>query len=70
MAECHTCLKNYRVRQVTGDRYGGEFVREAFQKYDIEYRLADMPKSDIYRELLPLLNAGRVELLDNQRLIA
>jgi hypothetical protein len=26
--------------------------------------------SDIYRELLPLVNSGRVELLDNPRLIA
>jgi hypothetical protein len=70
VAEFAALLKNYGVRQVTGDRFGGEFVHEAFRKYGIEYRLAEMPKSDIYRELLPLLNSGRVELLDNQRLIA
>jgi hypothetical protein len=27
-------------------------------------------KSDIYRELLPLVNSGRIELLDNTRLVA
>jgi hypothetical protein len=27
-------------------------------------------KSDLYRELLPLLNSGRVELLEHERLVA
>jgi hypothetical protein len=29
-----------------------------------------MVKSDLYRELLPVLNAGRIELLDNPRLVS
>ena len=29
-----------------------------------------MPKNDLYRELLPLLNGGRAELLDHPRLAA
>jgi hypothetical protein len=36
----------------------------------IEYQVADRPKSDYYRDLLPLINSGKVELLDNARLIA
>ena len=34
------------------------------------YTPADEPKSDLYREFLPLLNSGQVELLDQPRLIS
>jgi hypothetical protein len=61
-------LKSYNLHEVTGDRFGGEFPREAFLKNGINYRLADKAKSDLYRDLLPLINSEKVELLDNQRL--
>jgi hypothetical protein len=61
-------LKAYDVRMVTGDRYAGEWPRERFRVYGIEYALAEKPKSDLYRDLLPLLNSGRVELLELPRL--
>jgi hypothetical protein len=61
-------LKSYGVRRVTGDRYGGEWPSERFRVHGIDYITADKPKSDLYRNLLPLLNSGRVELLDLQRL--
>jgi hypothetical protein len=63
-------LKTYHVGHVVGDRYGGEFPRELFRKSGIEYVCADKTKSEFYGELLPLLNSGRVALLDNQRLVA
>jgi hypothetical protein len=63
-------LKQYRVDRVTGDRWGGEFVREPFRSHGIEYQLADRPKSDFYRDLLPLINSQQIELLDNARMIA
>ena len=62
-------LKTYGVSQVVGDRYGGEFVREPFRAHGLEYELAAAPKSDFYRDWLPLLNSHRVELLDHTRLI-
>ena len=31
--------------------------------------MADKPKSDIYRDFLPLLNSGEVELLDHTKMI-
>ena len=62
-------LKSYRVTLVTGDRYAGEFPREQFRKRGIEYKLADKTKSDAYRDLLPLLNSGRIVLPRSERLI-
>ncbi len=63
-------LKGYGVSRVTGDRYAGEWPREQFRKHGISYDLADKAKSDLYRELLPILNSGRAELLDLPRLAA
>lgn len=62
-------LKRYGIRRVTGDRYAGEWPREAFRRHGIRYDVPDRTKSDIYRELLPLVTSGRVELLDDPRLI-
>jgi hypothetical protein len=63
-------LRSYDLREVTGDRYAGQFPRELFRNRSIEYLPATRTKSDAYRELLPAINSGRVELLDNPRLIA
>ncbi|WP_254604791.1 RusA family crossover junction endodeoxyribonuclease [Acetobacter syzygii] len=57
-------LKSYGLSSVTGDRYGGEWPREQFRKHGIAYNLSDKPRSDLYRDLLPLLNSGKAELLD------
>lgn len=61
-------LKSYKVSRVTGDRYGGEFPREHFRKHGIRYDPSKDPKGAIYLNLLPLLNSGKVRLLENRRL--
>jgi len=61
-------LKSYRISAVVGDRYAGEWPRERFRVAGIRYDLSDRPKGEIYRDTLPLLNSGRVELLDVPRL--
>ena len=63
-------LKQYRVSTVRGDRYAGEWPREAFQAHGITYQPADMNRSELYLATLPLLNSGRVSLLDNRRMVA
>lgn len=63
-------LKSYGLAEVTGDRWGGEFVREQFEKRGVAYQISERVKSDIYKELVPLLNSGRAELLDDRRLVA
>ena len=68
-AEFAATIKAYRCGHVTGDRYGGEWPREAFRRYSIRYVVSEPIKSAIYVELLPLINSGKVELLDNQKMI-
>jgi hypothetical protein len=63
-------IKAYGISRARGDRYAARWPAERFGKHGIEYIAAAAPKSDIYRDALPLLNAGRVELLDHSRLIA
>ena len=62
-------LKRYGLNEVTGDRYGGEWPREQFQKRGIQYRVAEKTRSELYLELLPGLMSGQVELLDHKRLV-
>ena len=63
-------LMAYGVREVAGDKYGGEWPPAEFRKQGVWYRAADKPKSDLYREFLPAVNARRVELLDLPKLVA
>jgi hypothetical protein len=69
-AEFAALLKAYGIGTVRRDRYGGLWPRERICAHGVEYLVADKPKSDIYRDLLPTLNSGRVELLDHPRLVA
>lgn len=62
-------LAAYGLREVRGDKYGGEWPAAEFRKRGVWYRASDQPKSDLYRELLPAINARRVELLDNPKLV-
>jgi hypothetical protein len=67
--EFSTLLKAYRVGKLIGDRYAGEWVREPFRRQGVDYQLSEVSKSDIYRDALPLFNAGRAQLLDLKRLV-
>jgi hypothetical protein len=70
VAEFAALLKSYRVTTVHGDRYAGEWPRERFRERDIGYEPAEKPKSDLYRDLLPTLNARRIDLIEDKRLQA
>jgi len=70
VSEFARTLRDYHVFTVTGDRYGGEWPAERFREHGIRYAVAEKPKSDLYREFLPLLNSNRIGLLDHPRLIA
>jgi len=63
-------LKSYGCRHVVADKFAGAWVVEAFARHGIGCEQSADPKSTIYGNVLPLLNAGRVELLDLPRLRA
>jgi hypothetical protein len=63
-------LKSYGVSSVVGDRYAGIWPVEQFAKFGIVYEQSAAPKSDLYRDLLPLINSRRVDLLDHPKMIS
>jgi len=63
-------LQRYGIGRVQGDRYAGEWPREAFSKRGITYEASAKPKSELYLELVPLLNSRSVALLEQPRLAA
>jgi hypothetical protein len=67
-AEFCDALKSFGVYEVTGDRFAQGFTAESFRAHGVEYRLAEQTTSDYYIGFQPILNSGRVRLLDNRRL--
>jgi hypothetical protein len=59
----------YGLSKIFGDRFAGEWPREGFGRYGIEYEPCTRTKSEIYAALLPLINSGRADLLDDKALI-
>jgi hypothetical protein len=70
VAEFSALMKSYHVSRATSDKWGADWIGEAFRKYNIMVEPHAEPKSDIHRELLPLLNGRRCSLLDHPRLVA
>ncbi len=68
VSEFVATLSAYGVGKVMGDRWGSGFVQESFTRRSIAYEPSERVKSEIYREMMPLLAARRVELLDHKRL--
>lgn len=67
-AKFSAIIRAFGLSRVVGDAYGGEWPRERFRTYGIQYDLTDKPKRQIYQDILPMLNSRKVELLDNPRL--
>lgn len=62
-------LKKYKIHKVTGDKYAGAWVSEAFRAEGISYEPSELNKSELYLEALPYFNPGLIELLDNRELV-
>jgi hypothetical protein len=63
-------IKSYGIATVIGDNYANMWPCERFAVYGIDYQKANLVKSDIYLAFLPMMNSGRVELLDHPKMIA
>jgi len=70
VAEFSTLLKSYGVTAATSDRYGGEWVTEAFRKHGITVEPSELSTSELYVELVPLILNGAVEFPDDKRFLA
>ena len=57
------------LSRVTGDRYAAQWPIQAFRKHAISYQPSELNRSQLYAAFEPLLNSGRVELLDHPKLI-
>lgn len=62
-------LRGYGITEVTGDRYAAGWVEGAFQRHGVRYVPSERDRSAIYLDALPLFTAGRVRLLDLDRLV-
>jgi hypothetical protein len=63
-------IKNYGIARAISDKWGGLFPIEGMKKRGVRVEPSAKAKSDLYRELLPLINSGRCELPDDKKLIA
>jgi hypothetical protein len=68
--EFSATLKSYNIGSVQSDKYAGGWPVEAFGAVGIRVEQAAKPKSELYIDLLPLINARRIQLLDHPRLIS
>jgi len=66
VAEITQILRRFGIRRITGDRYSAEWVASEFRKHGVEYVVSELTASEAFLELLPEINSGTVELLDDR----
>ncbi len=64
VSEAADLLRRYGVGRVTGDGYGAELIAELFRQHRIDYDATIPNRSELFLELLPVVNAGAVALPD------
>jgi hypothetical protein len=69
VGEASEIAKQYGVLSVVGDNYGGEWPVASFRDHGITYERAEKHKSELYLGLIPTVNAKKIELLDDKRLM-
>jgi hypothetical protein len=57
-------LRDYGIRKVSGDRHAIGFVSAALSLCGVTFEPTKLSKSELYGELLPLVNTGMAEILD------
>ncbi len=62
-------IRQFGLSDVTGDRYGAEWVAAAFAERSINYKPAEKSKSDLYLEALPLFTRGAISIPNHAPLI-
>ncbi len=76
--EIAACCRAYDCHTVVGDRYAGQWVREAFRRAGLRYEEPTLrkdgedvalDKSAAYLEVEPLFAQGKIELVDHPQLV-
>jgi hypothetical protein len=67
VTEFATLLKTYQISRIIGDKYAGIWPAAEFSKVGVNYEASAAPKSELYQNLLPLINSRRIDLLDHPR---
>jgi len=62
-------LRNYNIRSAKADRWGLAFVAAEFERHQISLDYSDKASSEIFRQALPIIRAGRTRLPDNDRMV-
>jgi hypothetical protein len=69
VAEVVAIARRYGCREIVGDRFGGQWVRQAFERHGLRYVDPKFTKSEAYLEAEAVFLQRRVELLDHPVLL-
>ena len=61
-------MREYGVREVTGDNYAGTTFKNDFEAEGIRYQPSPLTTTELYEAFEPALNAGEIELPDIPKL--
>ena len=61
-------LHAYRITEVTGDRFGGNWSSSEFRKNGVRYIDSKLDKNEIYLQFQAIAAMHRVQLVDSERL--
>ena len=70
MPQIEAICERYGVRQVLGDQFGSEPLKDAFTRHHLHYEertFTNQSKADIYATLRTRIMDGTIELLDHDR---
>jgi hypothetical protein len=62
-------LRMYHCGTVTGDRYAAEWCASAYSNAGVSYAPSERDKSTIYRDFVPIVMTGAVELPDDRTIV-
>lgn len=68
-AEYAALAQQYRIGEVVGDNYAGEWVAQAFRTAGVRYRRCEIAKSGLYLEGLPVFMRGGISIPQEPTLI-
>lgn len=61
-------LKEYGLRRVTGDNFGGRVYQDMFRENGVTYSICKQRRTELYANLLPLINSNRCVLPNDAKL--